>query len=838
MESNHHLLCGVLAYQNRLITCAQLFDAVNEWMQDKSRPVDQRLLDKGWLAESDQRLLAELLHSLLGKQAEGDLLTIGVGSETESVLRELRALEDPDIFRTLGPSESGGTDLEPAIAPTSNRGMARFRILRPHQEGGLGRVSVALDTELDREVAFKEIKPLFSDDTVSRIRFSREAEITGKLEHPGIVPIYALGTSDDGRPYYAMRFIKGDNLSQAIRIFHKEHGEQSPLGDSLEFRRLLGRFLDVCNAVHFAHERGVLHRDLKPGNIMLGEYGETLVVDWGLAKYYQSISAGSMVNPGTKAIEVQNELLSEHSAEEATILGTAMGSPHYMSPEQARGEHDRLGPAADVYSLGTTLFTLLTNHKPFEGSSVQEVLKQVQQGPSRTAIQLKCEVDPALNAICERAMALKVEDRYCSARDLADDIERFLNDDPVEAYAEPWASTSRRWIRKHPRIAGSLVAAALLGTISAAAIAGLTANNNRRLNEKNVELAQTNQQLDSARGTAEEAQAEAEQKQRDAEKARDAARAAQLKAERARAAIESILESDDFQVWATNPGILTDDRHVLERTGFVGPVGKVIVSLKIAYLYDEAFDFALAKARISKVEEVLEAYLEGADPARGANAKYLDTDRIDIELAQLAHVSQLLIRRLEEPLDADEIKHHLRTIANWQRKIKLAEQDSTSDAAQSSTAEFSINEEPARADDDIMETFPELFLVLDNTAYTQESLKRERQAIADQFKQYLITILQVGCERNSIYFIPMFGDPYLDIDQEFAEVADEPRFVELRRKYAPSPEEINRRIPPNTHPGEQKVREWMKELFPLNGEPPNLKNLPGLFDDGATEPTK
>ena len=134
-------------------------------------------------------------------------------------------------------------------------------------------------------MALKQILDRHADDPTSRARFLLEAEITGGLEHPGIVPVYGLGTYGDGRPYYAMRFIRGDSLKEAIERFHADAApRRDPGRRSLELRKLLRRFIDVCNAIDYAHSRGVLHRDIKPGNIMLGQYGETLVVDWGLAK--------------------------------------------------------------------------------------------------------------------------------------------------------------------------------------------------------------------------------------------------------------------------------------------------------------------------------------------------------------------------------------------------------------------------------------------------------------------------------------------------------------------------------------------------------------------------
>ena len=172
-------------------------------------------------------------------------------------------------------------DSQIAISPTAR-----------HAKGGLGEVFVARDEELNREVALKEIQLQFSQDPVSRSRFLSEAEITGSLEHPGIVPVYGLGRHDDGRPFYAMRFIKGNTLKEAIDEFHNVSlVDRDPGARTLGLRALLRRLIDVCNAIAYAHNRGVLHRDLKPSNVMLGPYGETLVVDWGLAKCFDRLDA-------------------------------------------------------------------------------------------------------------------------------------------------------------------------------------------------------------------------------------------------------------------------------------------------------------------------------------------------------------------------------------------------------------------------------------------------------------------------------------------------------------------------------------------------------------------
>ncbi len=193
-------------------------------------------------------------------------------------------LPDSAMSLPAGGGPATDTTLFPAdIAANSDH---RFRLLRLHARGGLGAVFVAVDTELNREVALKQILDRHADDPSCRQRFLVEAEITGGLEHPGIVPVYSLGTYDDGRPYYAMRFIKGESLREAIGTLPRPsaHPRPTAAGDRSSCGSSCAGSLDVCNAIEYAHSRGVLHRDIKPGNVIVGRYGETLVVDWGLAK--------------------------------------------------------------------------------------------------------------------------------------------------------------------------------------------------------------------------------------------------------------------------------------------------------------------------------------------------------------------------------------------------------------------------------------------------------------------------------------------------------------------------------------------------------------------------
>jgi serine/threonine protein kinase/Tfp pilus assembly protein PilF len=327
----------------------------------------------------------------------------------------------------------------------------------------LGQVSVALDEELHREVALKEIQDRHADHPDSRARFLLEAEITGGLEHPGIVPVYGLGSYPDGRPFYAMRFIRGDSLQNAIARYHQaDRADRSSHERSLELRQLLGRFIDVCDAIAYAHSRGVLHRDLKPGNVMLGPYGETLVVDWGLAKP-KGVRATDGNEPTAEG--TLRPVLSDSAP--PTQAGTALGTPAYMPPEQAAGRLDELGPASDVYSLGATLYCLLTGKAPFEGGEdVGEILRRVQAGNFPRPREVRRDVPAALEAVCLKAMALQPQERYAGPRALAADVERWLADEPVSAYREPWQMRARRWVGRHRTLVATTAATLLVATVS------------------------------------------------------------------------------------------------------------------------------------------------------------------------------------------------------------------------------------------------------------------------------------------------------------------------------------------------------------------------------------
>jgi serine/threonine-protein kinase len=510
VDTDRNLLFGLLALQNGLIDQGALFAAFAAWTRDKGRPLADHLIDLGHL-DAPRLAVVDAIAGLhvhaLGGDVEKSLAVLAVGRSTRD--RLVRA-GGPDVEATLGHvcSAPGSTrdDDDPERTGSYSVGSAtsdgqRFRILRPHAKGGLGAVFVALDGELHREVALKQILEAHADDPNSRQRFVAEAEITGGLEHPGVVPVYGLGTDADGRPYYAMRFIKGDSLKEAIARFHDDEALQTDPGRrSLESRKLLRRFLDVCNAIDYAHSRGVIHRDLKPANIIVGKHGETLIVDWGLAK---------VVGRADSSVGEQT-LAPSSSGSSETLPGSAMGTPAYMSPEQARGELNRLGPRSDVYSLGATLYCLLTGKPPVESDEIGAILHAVQEGRIPRPSQCDPAIDKALEAICLKAMAKEPENRYPTPKALADDLDRFMADEPVTAWREPLSRWARRWARRNRTAVTAAAVALVAGVVGLVAVlavqtqakAAVTESLARERTAKR-DLAKTNSELSRAQAAVE-----------------------------------------------------------------------------------------------------------------------------------------------------------------------------------------------------------------------------------------------------------------------------------------------------------------------------------------------
>jgi len=367
---------------------------------------------------------------------------------------------------------------------TSNPSSDRFSKRKLHAKGGLGEVSIAIDRDLHRDVALKEIQSRFGGDSDAKRRFVFEAEVTGRLEHPGIVPVYALGFYTDGRPFYAMKFVHGSDLQQASLELHARGAVDF---ESSEFRKLLQRFLDVCEAISYAHSRGILHRDIKPANVMLGDFGETLVVDWGLAKPIRDL-------PKEESAATNVWFPSEVGA---TLQGETVGTPAYMSPEQAAGDLMTLDQRSDVYSLGATLYFILIGKPPFSGT-IMEVLTRVKKSEFSAPKAVDSRVPRALDAIVAKAMSKRPEDRYQTVSAMAQDVEAFLADTPLHALPDSWSDRAARFQRKNRKavLVGSIAALLIaLGATAAALLIQQQSEANRTLALREKEAKENAEQL-------------------------------------------------------------------------------------------------------------------------------------------------------------------------------------------------------------------------------------------------------------------------------------------------------------------------------------------------------
>jgi tetratricopeptide (TPR) repeat protein len=333
----------------------------------------------------------------------------------------------------------------------------RYRDPRLHARGGLGDVFIAQDAQLGRKVALKRLQRRHRHDRRHREQFLLEAETTGRLEHPGIIPVYGLERGGDGGLGYAMRFIgpeQGKTLRVAIDELHDPGRRDDGRAGMRGLRELLGRFVFACKTVDYAHG-GYLHRDIKPENILVGRHGETWVIDWGLARPIKlsegrSPPVGSPLGPMTEP--------GEPTREGGSI---SRGTRGYRSPEQARGSPD-LGPGSDVYSLGATLDSLLSGQdraRAIREGLIPDEFSDHHPGPARSGTPRE------LRAICAKAMALDVEARYPSAAALAEDVQAFLDGERVAAWDEPLAARARRVLLKHQAAAVATLAAMILAVV-------------------------------------------------------------------------------------------------------------------------------------------------------------------------------------------------------------------------------------------------------------------------------------------------------------------------------------------------------------------------------------
>jgi tetratricopeptide (TPR) repeat protein len=323
-----------------------------------------------------------------------------------------------------------------------------YRIERELARGGMGRILLATDRQ-GRRVA---VKVLLNPGEANTERFVREMQITARLQHPAIVTLHEAGRWPSGEPFFSMKLVEGSSLTEALEA-------ASSLRARLE---LVPRLIAATDALAYAHHHGVIHRDLKPSNILVGAFGETVVIDWGLARVQRSRGAESGVSPtesNERTLDTPDDL------DDLTLSGAALGTPAYMPPEQARGL--AVSERSDVYGLGAILYHLLSGGAPYVGTSARDVIERVLAGPPRP-LESRVPAMPAdLGAIVRKAMMPDPADRYPSAREMADDLRRFSAGQLVSAYAYPLGMLARRWLHKHRAVLGMTAALLVLGAIAA-----------------------------------------------------------------------------------------------------------------------------------------------------------------------------------------------------------------------------------------------------------------------------------------------------------------------------------------------------------------------------------
>ena len=466
MQEDRNLLFGVFAVQLGKVSASALMEAAAAWAVDTSKSLAERLVERGALSGRDRQLIDSFVREAVAAHS-GDAAAAletfgGAGTVARAFGDTVAPLEDRSLVARAAATVGRVLLADPTkTLPGITEFPGRYTRQSEHARGGMGRVLLVHDEHLGRDVALKELLPSKSssgngNDVQSPVRtsmafiarFLQEARVTSQLEHPAIVPVYELGHRPDGTLYYTMKLVRGQSLSSAIR-------NAGSLRRRLE---LLPHFVDLCQAVSYAHSRNVLHRDIKPGNVMVGEFGETVLIDWGLAKVQGSEDLHQEELRQTLralSLGLEKELA-------ATEYGHALGTPAYMPPEQAKGQLEQIDERSDIYSLGAVLYELLTGRAPFDGKYLGEVLTKVISDDPVPVNNLEPKAPAELCAICQRAMAKDPTKRYANARELLEEMKRFQSGALVRAYRYTTAQRVARIVRHNKAEFATVAGAALM----------------------------------------------------------------------------------------------------------------------------------------------------------------------------------------------------------------------------------------------------------------------------------------------------------------------------------------------------------------------------------------
>ncbi len=484
------------AFARRLeyVTDGQLSLACQAQRRDPSRGLVDILLAQGAIDARNRGLIEEAVESQLAAHA-GDVEACFAAIHDKGWVPAVLFADGSDAPMATGAPtgpepaspvwEAGDADAltETVTLGSYTSGGSRYELLERKFTGGMGEVWLARDRELNREVLLKQVLPQLAENVRNRGRFLLEARTGAILEHPGIVPVYDIGQHPGGQLFQVMRYFRPGSLHKKIAAYHLAHPDAI---DELAFRTLLGHFATACRAIEFVHTRGILHLDIKPQNIVTGEFGETQIIDWGLAQITDADmlekvheESGNLGSGSARGDSVTPASREKSTATNVLPRGLR-GTPAYAAPEQWKGDPKVLGVWTDVYGLGATLFEILASKAPFKVPS-PTIGEDVEIGNLHR--EMKPWAPPALRAICRKAMAVKPGDRYATAAALADDIDRFLADEPVAAWPDPWRVRLWRLVKRH-RTAVAAAGVLLATTTVALAIGNVLVAQERDAKER------------------------------------------------------------------------------------------------------------------------------------------------------------------------------------------------------------------------------------------------------------------------------------------------------------------------------------------------------------------
>ncbi|TWU05173.1 Serine/threonine-protein kinase PknD [Symmachiella macrocystis] len=422
--TDRNLLFGLIAMQSDLIDMRQFVDACTLWGSRKDSTLAEILVDQKWLLPEDRQHVDYLLQRRMQKVG-GDVRK-SLAAIPDDVKTALQSIDDRDIRSSLQATQDDRRITTSLAITPPDRSDDRITRRGLHSTGGIGHVWLAHDKLLDRDIALKELKHDQSKSAINRERFFREAQITAQLTHPGTVPVYDFVDNGD-RSFYTMKFMKGRTLAEVIADFHQWRRQNEIAGVSSQLVQLLTQFVGICHTVAFAHSRRVIHRDLKSENVLVGDFGEVVVLDWGLAKRLdesEPVDETLPVNPDATIIDSERD--PRHSSQ--TMQGDKLGTPAYMSPEQARGEIDIIDERTDIYGLAAILYEILVGDPPFLGKSIIEVLEHVIHDAPQLPGDCVAGIPVELEKICLKGLAKKRDDRQQSAEELAGEIQSWITD--------------------------------------------------------------------------------------------------------------------------------------------------------------------------------------------------------------------------------------------------------------------------------------------------------------------------------------------------------------------------------------------------------------------------